>query len=459
MRIKSINIKSIYTQQKMKSGYFLSEGALYDEKIRNMSYELLIDTVDYCSNIGGINKRIYVDKEFGIPLASMSEMLNNDPEKTCKYVSKKNGISTLKHTFKDQMILASVVGAIGEVAIVNKTAEGFITGNNIIKLQSNRNKYNGYLYAFLASKYGNALIKKLSGGAVQSYVDPELFKTIPVPILNRETTETIHDLIIESSELRYKANLLLKKSIRLLEDSIEILVPKKKFLKTTSIKEIHTNYNKRVDSSSYINQGVDYIQHLSNRSLISKSIKSLNFKVSRPGIFKRVKVANSSGLAYIKGSELSKQNPFSSCEYLSQTKTPFLDELKLKENQILFTCAGTVGNTKLISKEFEEKNAIGSQDIIRINQGSSEISIFYLYCYLNTDIINTYIQSLKYGAVIERVEPFHIESIPVYIPNVEIYNDIVHNIRTYKENLYAAFKIEEKAITLIEKEIDLWQIS
>ncbi|NQU53392.1 MAG: restriction endonuclease subunit S, partial [Bacteroidetes bacterium] len=184
MKYKLIKSRSIYDQQKMKAGYFLSEGALSEEKIKSMPHEILIDTVDYCSNIGGINKRIYVDAKNGIPMVSMTDMVSNNPLKTCKYVSKTIGVSTLKHLFKNQMIVASVVGAIGEISFVNKISEGCITGNNIIKFISNRDKFNGYLYAYLCSKYGNQIIKKLSGGAVQSYVDPELFKVIPVPKLN-----------------------------------------------------------------------------------------------------------------------------------------------------------------------------------------------------------------------------------------------------------------------------------
>ncbi len=457
MRIKSINIRSIYDQKKMKSGYFLSDGVLCEEKIQSMPHEALIDAVEYCSNIGGINKRIYVDKEFGIPLATMSDMVTNDPEKSCKYVSKNIGVSTLKHTFKDQMILASVVGAIGEVAIVNKTAEGFITGNNIIKLLSNRPSYNGYLYAFLSSKYGNPIIKKLSGGAVQSYVDPELFKKIPIPIIEAEKRVIIHNLIEQSSTLRWEASNILKEATKLIEDSTKITLPKKQNVRNFPIKSLINNYNKRMDSSAYINRGRDYIELLNNKKQITESISSLLFEVSRPGIFKRIKVDSVNGLAYIKGSELAKQNPFLACEYLSKTKTPFLEELRLKEDQILFTCAGSVGNIKLISKEYEEKSAIGSQDIIRISQGASEVSIYYLYCYLKTNIINEYIQSLKYGAVIERVEPFHIESIPVYIPDTIIYEKIVRDIKEYKEKLYSAFKSEEEAISILEKEIESWQ--
>ena len=219
------------------------------------------------------------------------------------------------------------------------------------------------------------------------------------------------------------------------------------------------NYQNRLNSPTYINQGVASIEILKSKGIEFKSLKQLSFVVTRPGIFKRVKVKGTNGLPYIKGSELNKVNPFNSCEYLSKTKTPFLDELKLYENQILFTCAGTVGEIKLISKEFEECNAIGSQDIIRIDGSNSDISIFYLFAYLKTEIISHYIQSLKYGSVIERVEPFHVDMVPIYVPDENLLNEVADSVLKFKNYLYDAFTNEQKAINLIENEIETWQTS
>jgi len=240
-------------------------------------------------------------------------------------------------------------------------------------------------------------------------------------------------------------------------DSFDIEIDSKTLTGKSSILELLNNYQKRLDSPTYVNDGVSAIEKLKLKGLVFHSIKSLNFKVTRPGIFKRIKVQGKNGLPYIKGSELNKLNPFNSCEYLSKTKTPFLDELKLREDQILFTCAGTVGDTKLISKEFEEKFSIGSQDIIRIDGRNSELSVYYLFAYLKTKIIIDFIQSLKYGSVIERVEPFHVDMIPVWIPEPDYIRLVDKKVKKYKDLLYIAFKQEEEAINLIEKEIESWQ--
>lgn len=81
----------------------------------------------------------------------------------------------------------------------------------------------------------------------------------------------------------------------------------------------------------------------------------------------------------------------------------------------------------------------------------------YLFVYLQLPFVFDYIQSMKYGSVIERIEPFHVESIPVVIPSEKMSRGITDIINIYKNNMYDAFNKENQAIQLVEKEIESWQ--
>jgi len=139
-----------------------------------------------------------------------------------------------------------------------------------------------------------------------------------------------------------------------------------------------------------------------------------------------------------------------------EKNTPFVNEMLLHEGQILVTCAGSVGNIKLITKEYDDKEALGSQDIIRIETTNNLFTKEYLFIYLQLPFVYDYIQSMKYGSVIERVEPFHIESIPVVQPTVKISEEITSLVRRYMEYTYKAFVEEETAIKEVEQEIESW---
>ena len=63
---------------------------------------------------------------------------------------------------------------------------------------------------------------------------------------------------------------------------------------------------------------------------------------------------------------------------------------------------------------------------------------------------------MKYGSEIERIEPFHVESIPVIEPSKEISQQITTLIQQYMDYTYHAFNAEETAINLVEHEIESW---
>ena len=309
----------------------------------------------------------------------------------------------------------------------------------------------------MTSKYGKSQLNKNASGSVVRYIEAPGIKKTLIPILPGETQQKIHNLIVESAQLRVEANKLLREAVEKIENFLREDNSKKSLTGKVSISAIKNNYQSRIDSPTYVNSSVTFWNQKKESKINFFSIEELGFKVTRPGIFKRVKVDGTNGIPYIKGSELNKLNPFSNCEYLSKSRTPFLDELKLKVNQILFTCAGTVGDVRLISKEFEDFNAVGSQDIIRIEENISSVSVYYLFAFLKTNFAREFAQSLKYGSVIERVEPFHVDLIPVAIPEEKIYNKIISAVAKYNDVMYMAFNNEKIAIDLIEKEIDQWQ--
>lgn len=329
--------------------------------------------------------------------------------------------------------------------------------DNIIRIVAKDKKMSGYIYAFLVSKYGNALFNRLAAGGVQPYISEAMLQDIPIPILPEATQQKIHNLIVDAAALRVDANKLLREAVESISNFLGKIKSEKTLVGKTSINNIINNYQKRIDSPTFINESVIFKNQQNSGRVQFKNLVDFGFKVTRPGIFKRVKVDGENGIPYIKGSELNKINPFSSCEYLSKSKTPFLDELKLRTGQILFTCAGTIGDIRLISDEFEERDAIGSQDIIRIEEDKSEISINYLFAFLKTKFAKNFAQSLKYGSVIERVEPFHIDLLPIAVPEKPVYEKIVMQIEKYSNSMYHAFTFENQAIDLIEKEIDQWQ--
>ena len=354
--------------------------------------------------------------------------------------------------------LISRSGTIGNCAFANAKHAQKLASEDVIRLVPNNILRGGLVYAYLASKHGHSLLTQGTFGAVIQHIEPNFIASLPIPKFPDVFQQEVDDLIHESARLREEAAKALKDAIIILSDYVNAKLSQAK-CKTSvvNIQDIRKSLQQRIDPPALMNEGVEAMQEVISR-LPYKLLGELGVVVRRPGIFKRIYVEN--GIPYIKGSEIFLTNPFQRCEHLSKTRTPFIDEMKLKEGQILVTCAGSCGNIKMITREYEEKQSIGSQDIIRIDSSDeltgNLINKEYLFTYLQLPFVYSYIQSMKYGSVIERIEPFHVESIPVVVPPQELSCKIQDKIRNYMNATYKAFNAEEKAIKLVEKEIEKW---
>jgi hypothetical protein len=372
-----------------------------------------------------------------------------------KLASKKYTPCIEQMTLQKGWTLISRSGTIGNCAFANAKHAQKLASEDVIRLVPNNILSEGTIYAYLASKFGYLLLTQGTFGAVIQHIEPGFVSSLPFPLFPQEFSEEVNSLVQQSASHCEEASDLLDKAKTILNNYVQANFVKNKFMTGhTTSKNVFNSLQHRLDPPALINDGVQCMNQVASK-FNTATIGSIGeVKVFRPGIFKRCYVDN--GLPYIKGSEIFMRNPFIRCAKLSKTMTPFIDEMKMKEGQVLITCAGSVGDIKLITKEYEDKGAIGSQDIIRLESSNLLYTKEYLFTYLQLPFVYDYIQSMKYGSVIERIEPFHVESIPVVTPTSELSEQITAIIRRYMDCTYRAFITEERAISMVEQEIEKW---
>ncbi len=459
MKSRTISIKKVHLNQKLKSSFFLSDGVISEEIIRSMPHENLIDTVSYCSNIGGVNKRAYVDPFKGMPLISMSDMLMHSPYDSCKYVSRTIGNNTAKHTLRDGMILSSVVGTIGQVAIVNKHSEGCVTGNNIIKLFSERKNYNGFLYAYLKSKYGNSIIKTLGGGSVQSYIDPELFKKIPVPIFSNEKTKEIHFLITKYNEEIENSIEFREKYIDIIEKSLDISIKKQ----NDHPRSFNLNINK-INNNTFCSWSYSPFYETIKSKIKQKEFRPLKDVTIAKGVFlgkmfKRIPSSETKGVELISQRDLV--NLRSDGRYISKKSVDDIDDYFVQNGTTLIAAVGATdpsysfGVGHYVHNNFLDKFI--NPDTLRIVPDQNKIQAGFLFAFLDSKIGKMLFHSTVYGTKLIRFIPKLLKEIPIWYPENNIREEINELVIKRYDCVNRAIKYEDKAISLIEKEIEKWQ--
>lgn len=202
----------------------------------------------------------------------------------------------------------------------------------------------------------------------------------------------------------------------------------------------------------HLNFGKNRINNGIKKGEKFSTLGELTFNIYTGGIFKRLFVDNSEyGLPYISAQHMMNSNPLEVAKLISKKYTPRQEDMTLYKNQILVSCAGTIGNVRLIGSDLE--GVIGSQDIIRIIWDTEKSPLGFIYAYLASPTAYNYMQSFIYGSVVPRIEPKTLSTLPIPIFNKEIVNKCDRLIQKSVKAREDAIHLLKESVTLIENKL------
>ena len=167
-------------------------------------------------------KRIYVDKEYGVPFFGGKQLLSLNPTNV-KYLSLAHHGDRIEEQLllEKNMCLVTRSGTIGKVMIAPAHWDGWIANEHCIRLKPVSDSVAGYIYAWLDSPYAKPLIIRNTYGAVVDEIDDDQLSTVAIPLLkNKDLQQKINDLVLEANELRYQAHLKEQEAINIMNEII-----------------------------------------------------------------------------------------------------------------------------------------------------------------------------------------------------------------------------------------------
>ena len=126
---------------------------------------------------------------------------------------------------------------------------------------------------------------------------------------------------------------------------------------------------------------------------------------------KRLYTEEAYGTPFLSNSDVMSANPFLTCKYISQ-KYGFDDSGLLKEGMILTGRVGAIGQTAFVPKYWEDKKAIGSDNIIRIVV-KPEFCCGFIYAYLASKVGCTSFWKHATGGVQPFITDKMVGSLPI----------------------------------------------
>jgi type I restriction enzyme S subunit len=433
-----------------KPDYYLNEGKkiisdLLDKGIENKTLAEISSKIYQ----GGIFKRVFnKEGEKAHKYITASDMVKIHPLDTAKDISKKFTPWVTEMTLKNNQILISCAGSVGNVVLVNDSYSGSIGSQEIIRVEDTSVPF-GYLYAYLSTPIVYNYIQSMIYGAVIPRISPEEIGKLPVLLTDKAKQQEIHNLIVEASSLRVEANKLLNEAMEYFNSLKIDYKYGTAITRKISISGISNGY-KRFDSAYAI------VSKLVEDSLQSNQIDYVTIRSQSSGIFigpraKRNYVT--SGTPFLSTSAMQKANPTKVDKFISPKSS---DGFLVEEGWILTTRSGTLGDT-IYTLPCISGFAV-SEDAIRVVlKEDALISNEYLFAFLKSSIGKSSLLSGSYGSVILHLNENYIGDIKVPILAKEIIEEIEAKVGQHLKNINEAILKENQAIDLVEKEIESWQ--
>lgn len=404
-------------------------------------------------------KRIWVEKS-NLPIFQPSQIEEIKPKPI-------DFLSSLTQTNIDALrvhkgsILLTCSGTIGNCAYVGKTLDDQIFSHDLIRITCKKEMDNGFIYTFLRSKIGNALVRTNQYGAVVKHIEPEHLEDILIPNPPDALKKKIHDLITKSYDLRDESNALMDKAESMLYEAlalppIEKLKPHY-FNDTAALRNFSvklSNIDGRIDGSYHIPIVETIIKQLKKEAAEVTTVGDprISTRVILPGRFARIYVEEGQGTVFFGGKQLLELDP-SNKKYLSLTHhgERIKNELRLEENMVMITVSGTVGKVALAPKHWEGWAA--NQHIIRIIPSSLDIA-GYIYVFFATDYGHELISRFTYGAVVDEIDAWQVSQIAVPIlKDASTQKEINRLALEANRNRTESYRLEQEAICCMNEEV------
>lgn len=410
------------------------------------------------SYVCGRFKRIWVEKS-DLPIFQPSSITDIYPTPD-GYISHKTQTNIEALRVHAGQVLMTCSGTIGKLSFVSKTLDNLIFSHDLLRINVKNAIDAGYIYAYLKSATGNKILLTNSYGAVITHIEPEHLATVPIPDAPEEIKKRINDLIVASYALRDESNALIDKASALLKEELHFpdihdfdvaLYKKDAGVDTFSVKLSKTAG--RVDASYHVPIVDAIVSHMKQyaEEVTTVGDKRVSKEVILPPRFARVYVDEGYGSVLIGGKQIFELDP-SGKKYLSKTKhKDLMKKLEVVQNTILITRSGTIGKMVLVPKHWE--HWIPSDHIIRVVPADSNIA-GYLSVFLASDYGFPLITHYTYGSVVDEIDDNHVSNIPFPIlKNAEVQKRINELALQANEKRYEAYKLEQQALRIVDKEV------
>lgn len=457
----SVSLQSIFENGlRLEASVYATEAQEAKQLIVQCKYGAvpLNELVESCFYPGRF-KRAYVSQKYGEKFFLPSQLNELAPVAT-KFIATKTIKELEKLRIKDNTLLITRSGTIGNCTIASNALINGIFSDDVIRLIPKQDHHLGFIYIYLRSSSGRTVLQSSNYGAVIQHIEPSHLLRLPIPNAPEILKTHIHRIVKESFRLRDESNTLIEQARTKLQKALELpsledLAPQPNGgngLCAFSVNVASLNQRLEANYHNPLVQAIEkHCRQHAEQVLPLRDI-TLTHKFVLPGRFKRVYVEKDHGITFFSGKNIGELDP-SDKRYLSfsQHDKKIKDELTIEKNMLLITCSGTVGNVTLVPEHWDGWTM--THDIIRLIPSSVEIG-GYLFAWLSSSWGNKLINRYCYGAVVPHIEIEHLSQVSVPIlSDSKLMQEISTMVLSANEKRYQAFLKEQEALQILNRDV------
>ena len=402
-------------------------------------------------------KRIWADEGEGPPFLTPSEMFFFRPERT-RFLSR--DMHKLGEMLPQQgTIMMTRSGTAGYPVLVSRTLAEFAISDDAIRILPDSVPI-GYVYAFLASEYGQALVTSDQYGATVKHIEAKHVAAMPMPLAPGMVQQHIHNTILRAYRTRDEANSLLDDADEALHRHLELPsfdASRVEYLGPESNDAGLPVPRAFAVASVHLAGRFDASYHVPVVRSIHRRLRSARYPVVGLGDtsadivvaprFKRVYVAREYGVPLLQGSHIPQLAP-RDLQYISRTETKNLDRWIIHAEWVLVTCSGTTGRVAVSTKG--QDGWAASQHILRIIPDVARTHVGYVAAFLMNPYGRHQLTSKIYGGVVDELTAEDTRQVLIPNPPRDVRDEIGDLVVRAFEMRDLASKMEEEAVETIE---------
>lgn len=405
---------------------------------------------------GPIYRAILADRSHGEPYVSARDLVNATVTPT-SYLSQKHGRLLDELRLQEGMILVTCSGMnLGTAIWARPDFDGLVASGDLIRIEPDPAAAPpGFLFAFLASRHGFALIRKQIYGGHIKHVDPEHIANLPVPRLGQKAESKAHSLVVEAANLRSIASRALNEAIGSVERTLH--APQHNSTGTQPISQLIMSSTLRSDmrfEGYYYNPRALAVDNWAlthpngNRSLGEVA------DVFDVPPFKHIYVEPGYGPPFFTSGDLFLLNRHAE-KYLSRTRTRDLGKYVIERGWVLLARSGQLGGI-LGRPQFADSalhRACTSDHVIRVV--AKTVPAGYLYAYLATPSIG-YVSLTRTmtGASVPALWPSYLKKLRIVNASTRFMSDTHEAVTAAFEDRVKATALEDEARRIVEQAIE-----